>query len=169
MWNADALQVYDGWRILTARPSAIDEETAPHRLYGHVPYDRPYSVGDWIRDLAPLLSERLIIVGGTGLYFMALTEGLAQVPETPSEIRSDGDQRNLAELLADIDNATKAAIDTSNRMRVQRAWEVQKATGRSLMDWQSHPTSPILEIDDCTPILLNAPERMAYPKNRTQV
>ena len=76
--NADALQVFDGWRILTARPSPDELAIAPHALYGHVPYDAAYSVGHWLRDVEGLLRgpERPIIVGGTGLYFRALTEGL---------------------------------------------------------------------------------------------
>ena len=76
--NADALQVFDTWRLLTARPSDADLARAPHALYGHVPGTAQYSVGHWLRDLAPLLAGDLrpIIVGGTGLYFTALTEGL---------------------------------------------------------------------------------------------
>ncbi|MEM9249174.1 MAG: isopentenyl transferase family protein, partial [Pseudomonadota bacterium] len=84
--NADALQVFADWRILTARPSAEDEAALPHGLYGHVPGDEAYSVGDWLRDLAPLLEDgpRPIIVGGTGLYFTALTKGLADIPAIPA-------------------------------------------------------------------------------------
>ncbi|MGB8623532.1 MAG: isopentenyl transferase family protein, partial [Paracoccaceae bacterium] len=83
--NADALQVFEGWRVLTARPTHADEARAEHRLYGHVPWAGDYSVGHWLRDVAPLLAvgKRPIIVGGTGLYFTALTEGLAEIPPTP--------------------------------------------------------------------------------------
>ena len=84
--NADALQVFDGWRILTARPGPEDLAAAPHALYGHVPFDGTYSVGHWLRDVAPLLGgARPIVVGGTGLYLSALTEGLAEVPPVPAE------------------------------------------------------------------------------------
>ena len=72
--NADASQVFDGWRVLTARPDAADEARAEHILYGHVPFDSAYSAGKWLRDVAPLLNregKRAIIVGGTGLYFLA--------------------------------------------------------------------------------------------------
>jgi tRNA dimethylallyltransferase len=90
--NADALQVYDGWRILTARPSE-EEARAPHALYGHVPFEAEYSVGDWLRAVAPMLrgGPRPIIVGGTGLYFRALTEGLAEIPPIPDEIRAEAE------------------------------------------------------------------------------
>ncbi|MBF9060731.1 tRNA (adenosine(37)-N6)-dimethylallyltransferase MiaA, partial [Rhodobacterales bacterium HKCCSP123] len=105
--NADALQVYEGWRILTARPSPGDEATAPHHLYGHVPFEAEYSVGDWLRALRPLLSgdARPIIVGGTGLYFRALTEGLAEVPAVPPEVRAEADAMPAAALLDALDRA----------------------------------------------------------------
>ena len=162
--NADALQVYEGWRILTARPSQEDEALAPHRLYGHVPRDRPYSVGDWIRDVTPLLTQRLIIVGGTGLYFTALTEGLADIPDIPNEIRSHADTLALEQMLADLDQVTRQKIDQANRVRVQRAWEVQKATGRSLLEWQQVVAHPTLEMKDCTALLLRAPKDWLTPR-----
>lgn len=159
--NADAIQVYDNWRILTARPSVQDESELPHRLYGHVPGDADYSVGHWLRDLAPMLKDgpRPIIVGGTGLYFSALTEGLADIPATPPEIRALADAR-IAEhghrpLLADLDPATLARIDQLNPMRVQRAWEVQQATGRGLAAWQDDTPPPLLPLDQATPILFD--------------
>lgn len=156
--NADALQVFDGWRILTARPSVEDEAAAHHALYGHVPYWGVYSVGAWLADVKACLkgSSRPIIVGGTGLYFRALTEGLAEIPSTPADIRTEADIIPLAALLADLDGATRANIDTDNRSRVQRAWEVQKATGRSILDWQSETPAPLLPLAECTPIVLNA-------------
>ncbi len=159
--NADAIQVYDGWRILTARPTAQDEAEAPHRLFGHVARDRAYSVGDWLRDVKPLLeAERPIIVGGTGLYFTALTEGLAEIPETPAEIREEADQlrqaRGTEPLLAEIDLKTRARIDTQNPMRVQRAWEVQRTTGQGLAAWQDNTPPPLLPLEDVQTVLLEA-------------
>ena len=111
--NADALQVYDSWRLLTARPSAAEEARAPHRLYGHVARDAAYSVGHWLREVAPLLAgpERPIIVGGTGLYFTALTDGLAEIPPTPPEIRAEADALRAA---AGID-ALLAELDADDR------------------------------------------------------
>ncbi len=159
--NADALQVYGDWRILTARPTEMDEARVPHALYGHVPGDQAYSVGDWLRDVEPLLSgPRPIIVGGTGLYFRALTEGLAEIPETPPEIRTEADQRladaGLEALLSEIDAATAARIDQANPARVQRAWEVLRATGRGLSEWQEETGPPLLPIDTAQTILLDA-------------
>lgn len=160
--NADALQVFENWRVLTARPTAEDETAAAHRLYGHVPWDASYSVGHWLRDVAPLLSgdARPIIVGGTGLYFAALTEGLAEIPPTPQRVRDLADARRAAEghqgMLAELDAATRARVDPLNPMRVQRAWEVWTATGRGLAAWQDATPAPLLQLADVQPFVLNA-------------
>jgi tRNA dimethylallyltransferase len=161
--NADAMQVFANWRILTARPSRDEEAIAPHCLYGHVPGDAAYSVGHWLRDLAPLLEgpERPIIVGGTGLYFTALTEGLADIPPTPPEIRVEADaimaEAGAAPLLAELDPATRARIDTLNPMRVQRAWEVMRSTGRGLAAWQDDTPPPLLPLAQTSALVLEAP------------
>ena len=160
--NADALQVFDRWQIVTARPDALDLARAPHLLYGHVPFDAPYSVGHWLREISRILANppaRPIIVGGTGLYFKALTEGLANIPPSPPEIRAQADDllasAGLAALLADLDTETQSRIDVQNPMRVQRAWEVLQATGRSLADWQDATPPPLLPLNKTTPIVLN--------------
>ncbi len=156
--NADALQVYDGWRVLTARPSPDETALAPHALYGHVPFEADYSVGHWLRDIVPLLPENPVIVGGTGLYFRALTEGLAEIPPTPPEIRAEADAIPTAALLADLDrhDATLAHwIDRQNRARIQRGWEVWRATGRPLSHWQADTPPPLLPIRNATPLLLD--------------
>ncbi|MDG3040153.1 tRNA (adenosine(37)-N6)-dimethylallyltransferase MiaA [Roseicyclus marinus] len=159
--NADALQVYEGWRILTARPSPEEEARAPHALYGHVPFDDDYSVGDWLRAVLPLLSgsERPIIVGGTGLYFRALTEGLAEIPPTPASIRARADALGPADLIADLqrgDPTILARIDTQNPARLRRAWEVWQATGRPLSDWQADTGPPPLPLEATLPLLIDA-------------
>lgn len=145
--NADALQVYGCWRILSARPSLAEEAAVPHRLYGHIGRDQPYSVGHWLREVTAYLAQPVVIVGGTGLYFSALTEGLAEIPPTPPEVRARADARREAEgfaaLLAEIDAATAMRIDRNNPARVQRAWEVQASTGRGLAAWQDQ-TGPAL-------------------------
>ena len=155
--NADASQVYDCWRVISARPSAEEEARAPHLLYGHVAYDQEYSTGHWLREVTPLLSgdARPIIVGGTGLYFSALTEGMAEIPATPSAIRAEADQLTLQTLIDGVDARTQERIDTNNRARVQRAWEVQRATGRSLSNWQAQTPPPVLDLKDTVPIVFD--------------
>lgn len=161
--NADALQVFACWNILTARPSATEMARAPHRLYGHVAQNAPYSVGHWLREVAPLLTgpERPIIVGGTGLYFTALTTGLAEIPAIPPEVRAEADERLLsagrAAMIADLDPPTAARIDLQNPARVQRAWEVWRATGRGLADWQADTGAPLLPLTDATALVLSPP------------
>jgi tRNA dimethylallyltransferase len=166
--NADAIQVYENWRILTARPTAADEATLPHRLYGHIPADHAYSVGEWLREVAPLLPEAPVIVGGTGLYFTALTEGLAEIPPVPAAIRTEGDAlrmtHGLPAMLDQIDPATLARIDQANPMRVQRAWEVQRATGRPLSAWQDDTPAPILPLDQAVALVLDAPKDWLTPR-----
>jgi tRNA dimethylallyltransferase len=158
--NADALQVFDGWRILTARPDDTDLALAPHALYGHVAFDAFYSAGHWLRDVAPFLkgNKRPIIVGRTGLNFHALTQGLAEIPATPQALRAKADQIALPDLLAGLDAQTRARIDTRNPMRVQRAWEVQQATGKSLAAWQDETPPPLLPADQAVCITLGAPK-----------
>ena len=162
--NADAIQVFANWRVLTARPSRHDEARVPHLLYGHIPGDAPYSVGHWLREVAPLLrgGARPIIVGGTGLYFSALTEGLAQIPALPAHIRPEAEARlragGLASLLADMDAATLARIHQRNPMRVPRAWEVGRGTGRGLAAWQDTTPPPLLPLSQASAILVDAPK-----------
>ncbi len=160
--NADASQVYACWRVLTARPGDDDLARAPHCLYGHVACDVRYSVGAWLRDVAGALAEararglRPIVVGGTGLYLSALTEGLADIPATPTELRArseamirDGRLDVLRAELAANDPATFARIDPANPRRIQRAWEVLVATGRGLSDWHRRSAAPILPPEQC--------------------
>jgi tRNA dimethylallyltransferase len=158
--NADALQVHDSWRVLTACPTPEDEALAPHHLYRHVARGQDYSVGHWLREVAALLLDHPapVIVGGTGLYFRALTEGLAEIPPTPPAIRAEADARirdlGPASLLRDIDPETAARIDRLNPMRVQRAWEVQHATGRGLAAWQDETGTPLLPLERTTAFVM---------------
>ena len=161
--NADAMQVFADWRILTARPSAEAEKEVPHALYGHVPGDVEYSVGRWLRDLVPLLEGPTpVIVGGTGLYFTALTEGLAPIPEIPDEVRRIAMKRittdGINKLRGELDSETMARIDGRNPMRVQRAWEVLTATGRGLAAWQDETDPPLLPLSNAAAILVDAPK-----------
>lgn len=166
--NADALQVYDCWRLLTARPSVAEEAAAPHRLYGHVGRDAPYSVGHWLREVAQVIDTgaRPIIVGGTGLYFTALTAGLAEIPATPPEIRAEADRiratQGVQPLLEALDAETRARIDTRNPARIQRAWEVLAATGRGLAAWQDDTAPPLLPLDAVEALVIDAsPDRLS--------
>ncbi|KIN72266.1 tRNA (adenosine(37)-N6)-dimethylallyltransferase MiaA [Sulfitobacter guttiformis] len=154
--NADASQVYDCWRVISARPSAEEEAQAPHLLYGHLPQDAPYSTGDWLREVTQIIAQgqRPIIVGGTGLYFQALTEGLADIPQTPPTLRETGNALPLGELINALDPLTHSKIDLANRARVQRAWEVLTATGRGLAQWQSDTPPALLPLENCTAIAL---------------
>ena len=157
--NADALQVYANWPVLTAQPGAADLAAAPHRLYGHVAADRPYSVGHWLVEVAALLDTgaRLIVTGGTGLYFRALTEGLAEIPPIPARVRAAAAMRDPAAMIADLDAPTRARIDCANPVRVQRAWEVLRATGRGLADWHSATPAPLLPKGSADLVLLSPP------------
>ncbi len=161
--NADALQVYDGWRILTARPDREAEARACHHLYGHIRHTDDYSVGAWLRDVGTLLDTQdrpPVIVGGTGLYFRALTEGLAEIPGAGADIRAEADMLRsdggVAAMLAGLDPVTLARIDSRNPVRVQRAWEVQRATGRGLAAWQDDTPPPLLRLDQSFPIIMDA-------------
>ena len=159
--NADAIQVYRNWRILTARPSVADEAATTHMLYGHVGAQFEYSVGQWLKDIQEILPTypNPIIVGGTGLYFSSLTNGLIDIPVIPAQIRLEAINRiqseGLESLIDEIDPETRKKIDKNNPMRVQRAWEVMKATGRGLVSWHSETPKPILELSNCETILVD--------------
>jgi tRNA dimethylallyltransferase len=143
--NADSMQVYRELRVLSARPSAEDEAAVPHLLYGHVGAQTRYSVGAWLADVAPVLADAhrdgrpAIVVGGTGLYFKALTEGLTTIPPIPPEVRL-AVARDAAEVetgalharLSAVDPEDASAIRPSDRSRIVRALEVFATTGMSL-------------------------------------
>ena len=146
--NADSMQVYRDLRIITARPTPEEEVRAPHRLYGHVDAAENFSVGRWCTEVADVLAATqrearvAIVVGGTGLYFSALTQGLAAVPPIPAQIRnevrarlaSDGAEALHAELTR-RDPVAAARLMPADRARVTRALEVILATGRSISQW----------------------------------
>ena len=160
--NADAMQVYEGWKILTARPTRQEQRNVSHLLYGHVDNKEAYSVGDWLRQVTPLLdgNHRPIIVGGTGLYFRALTEGLANIPKIPEEYKKKSSELiqngKMLDMVADFDEATRSKIDLQNPVRVARAWEVLQATGKSIVSWQADTPPPILNINKCDAILMHS-------------
>jgi len=156
--NADSMQVYRDLRVITARPTADDEARAPHKLYGFVDAAENYSVGRWCRDVEEAFNEigkqgRLpVLVGGTGLYFKALTSGLAAVPPIPADIRvnvrgrlqREGAPALHAELMR-LDPATAQRITANDRSRISRALEVVLATGRTLSDWHRDGLPPLID------------------------
>jgi tRNA dimethylallyltransferase len=169
--NADAMQVYRELPILSARPPAADEARAPHWLYGHVPAAEAYSVGRYIIDVAAALQRarvdalRPIIVGGTGLYFKALLEGLSPVPEIPAAVRSHW--RAEAQLvgaaalhakLAARDPDMAQRLSPSDTQRLTRALEVLDGTGHSLAHWQRQRGVAVLG-DGATARLVTRPSR----------
>ncbi len=169
--NADSMQVYRELRILTARPSIADETQASHVLYGHVSATEPYSVARWLADVAEVISaagasgQTPIIVGGTGLYFRSLSEGLSPIPPIPDEIRRHwrGEAQRLGAVdlhgvLADRDTTMASRLEPSDAQRVTRALEVLDATGRSLADWQLQPGTPLVDLA-ATECLLVQPSR----------
>jgi len=171
--NTDSMQVYADLRVLTARPTLEEEARVPHRLYGHVDAAVNYSAGSFVSDAAAALAEaraqrRLpIFIGGTGLYFKALTRGLSAVPPIPAEVREnvraqlerDGVEALHAEL-ARRDPVAAARLKPRDRTRIARALEVVVATGRALTDWHSEGQPPLLAPGEFRALFL-APEREA--------
>lgn len=174
--NGDALQLYADLRLLTARPAVEEEAQAPHHLFGTVDAADGWSVGRWQRAATNVLSEiaarerPAVVVGGTGLYFRALTHGLADVPETPAEVRrasaTDFDALGEAafrDRLAQVDPAAEARISPADRQRLSRAWEVYAATGTSLSDWHAR-TDPALEPASWNAVALEPPRQALYDR-----
>jgi len=167
--NTDALQVYEGLRLLTARPDDADLAQAPHRLYGTVPATMRFSTGDWARAAQAVIAEAngapLIFAGGTGLYFETLTNGFADVPEVPAEAVAwaEGeiaglDRAQRARLIADRDPVIAARLKAPDPQRVIRALAVLKATGRSLATFQDEAQRGLLDGWELERLVLN-PDR----------
>ena len=173
--NADSMQVYRDLRIVTARPTAQEEARVPHLLYGHVDAAENYSVGRWCVDASAALAavERAgrlpVVVGGTGLYFKALTRGLAAVPPIPPQIRAAVRERlerkGIAALYAELgerDAATARRLMPRDRARVTRALEVMLATGRSLTDWHAEGMKPALDAQAAVKLFLDVERAELY-------
>ncbi len=169
--NTDSMQVYRDLRVITARPTPAEEGLAPHRLYGEVDAAVNFSAGAWVAEAAGVLAEaqaanRLpIFVGGSGLYFKALTRGLSAVPPIQAEVREsvrmrlerDGVEALHAEL-ASRDPASAERLKPRDRARIARALEVVEATGRALTDWHREGLPPLLPQGEFHALFL-APER----------
>lgn len=156
--NTDSMQGYSVLDVLTARPGPDDLVRAPHFLYGHVHPSTAYSTGAWLRDVMKLiddgaLAERpVIFVGGTGLYFRALAEGISEMPEIPQRIRDrwryelkEQGAVKLYDLLLRQDSAVAMTLKPTDSQRVVRALEVLDASGRSILEWQSRRGRPLID------------------------
>ncbi len=176
--NADSMQVYRELRVLTARPTAAEEALFPHRLYGHVGVSEPYSVGRWLGEIDDALAEawadrRLpIIVGGTGLYFKALLEGLSPVPPIPNEVRTRwreaGASWPVDKLYAELerrDPLTAHQLRPSDRQRLVRALEVLEATAKPLAVWQRVRGTPLLPADDVARVVISRDRQQLYERS----
>lgn len=165
--NADSMQVYDTLRVLTARPSEEEMQGVPHHLYGHVPAGAGYSTGAWLRDVSALLpalraaGQLPVFVGGTGLYFKALTGGLSEMPDIPEVLREDLRTRLVEEgpgalylELCDADPAMAASLNRQDGQRIVRALEVIKATGRSIADFQVRSGPVVIDADEARKIVV---------------
>ena len=175
--NADSMQVYRELRVLTARPNAEEEARAPHALYGHVPAREAYSAGRYVREVAEVLARaeaeglRAVIVGGTGLYFMALLQGLSPVPQVPADVRAfwraEADRLGASELhavLAARDSVMAERLRPSDLQRVTRALEVLDATGRSLAGWQTVAGVPLLDAMGCEKVVVMPGREAIYAR-----
>ena len=175
--NADSMQVYRDLKVITARPAREEEAMVPHRLYGHVDAAVNFSAGAWVVEAATVLAEvraqrRLpIFVGGSGLYFKALTRGLSAVPPIPPGIREgvrarlerDGVEALHAEL-ARRDPAAAERLKPRDRTRIARALEVVEATGRSLSDWHRDGLPPLLPAGTFTALFLDPDREQLYAR-----
>ncbi|NBB63624.1 tRNA (adenosine(37)-N6)-dimethylallyltransferase MiaA [Pseudomonas sp. ODNR1LW] len=172
--NADSQQLYADLRILTARPSEDEEAQADHRLYGVADAAEAWSVGRWSRAAVLILNELrkenrpAIVVGGTGLYFTALTRGLADIPPVPTTVRDQLDTDFLTDgeslfraRLSEIDPEAAQAIEAGDRQRLVRAMSVHAATGRSLTAWKAE-TRPLLEPGSWTGTVIEPDRSILY-------
>ena len=159
--NADAMQVYRELRVLTARPSEADEKRAPHLLYGHVPGAEAYSAARYAEEAREAITSvqasgrTPIIVGGTGLYFKALTDGLSPIPAIPDNVRTYWRSRASEEgpaamhaILTERDPVMAARLRPTDPQRLTRALEVLEATGISLAKWQELPGNPVVTVKE---------------------
>lgn len=174
--NADSMQVYRELEVLTARPGAAELARAPHRLYGHVPVAEAYSVGRYAQDAAATLTELRqagvtpVFCGGTGLYFAALTQGLADIPPVPEAVRAAvramregmGPEAFHAALVAR--DPASAALNPGDTQRTLRAMEVLAASGQPLSYWQQRPAAPVLAGLKLARIVIAPPRPTLYAR-----
>ncbi len=175
--NADSMQIYRDLRVITARPSPDEEAQIPHHLFGYRDAAERGSAGGWLRDARKVIYDIQrrgkvpIVIGGTGLHLLALTEGLSEIPPIPEECRSEARkyvQQHGAdaahEYLAEIDPALAARLKPNDRQRVARALEVWFATGKPLSTYHDNKTPPVLSAGEWLGIALTPPRQSLYAR-----
>lgn len=175
--NADSMQVYADLRIISARPAPEEMEGTPHHLFGHVPGHERYSTGRWLEDATAVIADierrgkTPIIIGGTGLYHMALTEGLSEIPPVPEDVRSEifalkrvEGSAGLYQRLSKHDPETAQRLGPNDGQRLARALEVFMATGQSISTFQGNRSKPTLDADNWLGIALTPPRARLYAR-----
>ncbi len=175
--NADSMQVYRDLRVISARPAASEMDGVPHHLFGHVSASERYSTGKWLDDVKPLISKVQrrgkvpIIIGGTGLYHLALIDGLSKIPPVPEDVRADvteiyksGGVAALREKLERVDRETAEKLGEGDRQRLSRALEVWFATGKSIASFQGNKSNSILGPNEWMGVALTPARARLYAR-----
>ncbi|MFN3607724.1 MAG: tRNA (adenosine(37)-N6)-dimethylallyltransferase MiaA [Hyphomonas sp.] len=175
--NADSMQVYSDLQVISARPTAEEMAGVPHHLFGYVDAATRYSTGEWLEAARSVLkrlqrqNKHAVIVGGTGLYLLALTQGLSDIPPVPEDIRAEvkaiaeaEGAEGLRARLAPHDPDLAERLGTGDRQRLARAYEVWLATGRPLSDFQNERQPPVLKDGEWVGFALTPPRAALYKK-----
>lgn len=175
--NADSMQVYRDLQVISARPDAEEMNGVPHHLFGHVDAATRYSTGDWLEEARreikqlELKGKRAILVGGTGLYLLALTQGLSNIPPVPDDIRAQvraiseaEGATGLRDRLAPVDPQSAGRLGTGDRQRLARAYEVWLTTGRLISQFQEERQPPVLQDGEWIGFALTPPRSRLYQK-----
>ncbi|HBQ50287.1 MAG TPA: tRNA (adenosine(37)-N6)-dimethylallyltransferase MiaA, partial [Hyphomonas atlantica] len=175
--NADSMQVYRDLQVISARPTEEEMDGVPHHLFGHVDAAHRYSTGDWLEEVRAtirnleLRGKRAILVGGTGLYLLAMTQGLSNIPPVPEDVRADvraiadaEGAEGLRDRLTPVDPETAARLGTGDRQRLARAYEVYLATGKPITDFQKNRQPPVLKDGEWIGFALTPPRAKLYQK-----
>ncbi len=179
--NADSMQVYKQFKILTARPSIQDLKKVKHHLYGIIDVNKNFSTGDWLKLSIKKIKEIRkrkkipIIVGGTGLYFKALTEGFVKIPTVPIRVRNQIrklqkkiGQEKFFNKLKKIDPKVKNKIEKNDTQRSIRAYEIKYYTKKSLFEWFKNTKKYFLD-NEFIKIYINYPKNEVIKKANSRV
>ena len=175
--NADSMQVYSDLYVLTARPRADELSAVPHHLFGHVDPGEYYSTGHWLEEAGEVIGDIRrrgkvpIIVGGTGLYLLALTQGLSEIPPVPEDVRADvrliaqeEGGAGLMDRLKEVDPETAGNLKTGDKQRLARAYEVWMATGKPISTFRGQRSRPVLEVGEWMGVALTPPRAKLYAR-----